>query len=141
MSTVKDYKKFIQAENKKRCPTISGKKKADLKRLAESIGYKEPEKKAPAKKAPAKKAPAKKAVVKKEAIKKPVVKKAPEKKKPEKKKPEKILKKPTSDTPAETGFDTSTMYTQLLRNKKVTRKDVINYIKAEADRINSMHDI
>ena len=88
MSTVKDYKKFIQAENKKRCPTISGKKKADLKRLAESMGYKEPEKKAPAKKAPAKKAPAKKApakkaVVKKEAIKKPVVKKAPEKKKPE----------------------------------------------------------
>jgi len=64
MSTVKDYKKFIQAENKKNCPSISGKKKAELKRLATNLGYKEPEKKAKVKKAPAKK----KAVVKKKPV-------------------------------------------------------------------------
>ena len=80
MSTVKDYKKFIQAENKKKCPTITGKKKAALKVLAESLGFKEPEKKAKPKKAVVK-AP-------KKAPKKAPVKKAPVKKEPVKKEPE-----------------------------------------------------
>ena len=68
MSTVKDYKKFIQAQNKKNCPSITGKKKAELKKLAVELGYIEPAKKAPVKKAPAKKAPAKKAPAKKQLV-------------------------------------------------------------------------
>ena len=69
---VKDYKDFIKAHNNKNCPSITGKKKAELKALAESLGFKEDDvktterKTAPAKKEPAKKEPAKKAPAKKE---------------------------------------------------------------------------
>ena len=68
---VKDYKDFIKAHNKKNCPSVTGKKKAELKVLAESLGFKENDiktverKKAPTKKAPTKKAPTKKAPTKK----------------------------------------------------------------------------
>jgi len=89
MSTVKDYKDFIKAHNNKNCPSITGKKKAELKALAESLGYIEPAKKAPAKKAVVKKEPAKKEPVKKAVVKKAVVKKEPVKKEPVKKEPEK----------------------------------------------------
>ena len=71
---VKDYKDFIKAHNSKNCPSITGKKKAELKALAESLGFIESDVKtterkiAPAKKAPAKKAPAKKAPVKEPTI-------------------------------------------------------------------------
>ena len=58
---VKDYKDFIKAHNKKNCPSITGKKKAELKALAESLGFIDSDvKKAPVKKAPVKKAPEKK---------------------------------------------------------------------------------
>lgn len=69
---VKDYKDFIKAHNASKCPTISGKKKAELKVLAESLGFKESDIKTTERKTAPKKAVVKKAVVK--APKKAVVK-------------------------------------------------------------------
>lgn len=66
---VKDYKDFIKAHNKKNCPSITGKKKAELKALAESLGFvdsdvKTTERKTTERKTTERKTPAKKAVVK-----------------------------------------------------------------------------
>ena len=38
---VKDYKDFIKAYNASKCPSVTGKKKAELKVLAESLGFTE----------------------------------------------------------------------------------------------------
>ena len=77
---VKDYKDFIKAHNNKNCPSITGKKKAELKILAESLGFKEDDIKTTERKAPVKKAVVKKEPAKKEPAKKEPAKKAPAKK-------------------------------------------------------------
>jgi hypothetical protein len=104
MSTVKNYKDFIKLQKRERCPTVTGKRKAALKTLAESLGFTEAEtKRAPATKrarttkkaevnrAEFKKAVAKKAEVKKEEVKRAIVKKAPAKKAEAKKAEVKML--------------------------------------------------